>query len=135
MSTEPRASTRIRRDATGSFEGHSLMHSAFLTAIFVVAAFQAPQNPPIDFPQLGKDFVAAHCPAGTSGTCKLEEVLVQGYARLPVGPFDLQVPMAMLGEKQSLEHLRKVTQALAKTVSAWAQWQGAQDAIPPDTDA
>ena len=48
-----------------------------------------------------KAFIAENCGDKASAPCKLEEVLAAHYVRLPIGPFDLEIPHSMLADKQA----------------------------------
>jgi hypothetical protein len=97
-----------------------------------LSAGQSPAEKLVDFPALGKAFIAEHCGAKATQPCSLDEVLAEGFVRLPVGPFDLEIPHEMLGDKQGLDNLRNITLALSRAVIEWTQWQGAEKQVSQD---
>lgn len=105
------------------------MRSALVTTFLALVLTQAPAANKVDFPALGKAFLTLHCDPKASAPCKLEEVLAKDYARLTIGPFDIEVPHAMLADKPGLDNLHNIALALSNAVDSWAQWQGAESAL------
>ncbi|MEO6708018.1 MAG: hypothetical protein ABI054_09175 [Planctomycetota bacterium] len=109
------------------------MRFALITTLLVFAAGQTPEEKKlVDFPELAKAFVARHCDPKASAPCKLEEVLARDYVRLPIGPFDLEIPNSMVSDKPGLENLRNIAVALSLAVNTWAEWQNAQSSFSPE---
>ena len=95
------------------------MGFAILSVCLAITAAQTPVEKLVDFPALGKAFIAEHCGDKATAACKLEDMLAQNYVRLPIGPFDLEIPHALLADKQGLDNLRDITLALSLAVQQW----------------
>jgi len=108
------------------------MWYALLALLLPFAAAQTPAENKVDFPALGKAFVAEHCPPKASAPCALEEVLSGNFVQLTLGPFDLEIPHSMLANKPGLDNLRNIALALSLQVNEWVKWQGAETAFDLD---
>ena len=94
-----------------------------ISVSLMLASVQSPAEKLVDFPALGQVFIAEHCGDKAAAPCTLEEVLAAHFVRLPIGPFDLEIPHSMLGDKQGLDNLRGITLALSLAVGEWVRWQ------------
>ncbi len=101
------------------------MRSAIVASFLCVAFQQAPVDTKVDFTALGKAFIAEHCDPKATVPCKIDDVLAANYVRMTIGPFDVEIPHAMLADKQGIENLRNIALALSLEVSSWVEWQGA----------
>ncbi|MBK8178311.1 MAG: hypothetical protein IPK67_05330 [Planctomycetes bacterium] len=93
---------------------------------------QAPADQKIDFASLGQAFVAERCEGKPATPCALDAVLERHFARLVVGPFDVEVPHSMLDDKEGLQFVRDVALCLSVQVQEWATWQGAGTSFTPE---
>ena len=101
-----------------------------LVPLASLAAFQAVDDPPIDFDALARAFIEQHCPDLGDGACTLDDVLQADHVRLDVGAFGLEFPARMLSDAEGLEHLRDVVLGLANASEVWLRWQG----VEPEED-
>lgn len=97
-----------------------------------LAALQAPADQKIDFTALGRAFIADHCGEKATTPCAFEALLEKDFAKLVIGPFDVEVPRSMLADKEGLAFVREVALALSLQVGDWVSWQGGGESFTVD---
>lgn len=131
-----RPGLRDRSSATRRCGDTHPMKPLLLAFALLFAAAPSLARDDVPFAELGKGFLKARFKSEAAGDCPMQKLREQHCAHGLIGIFDIAYPAWQLSEKQHVEDLRALCNALLSVQGHWIDWlaKGDDAAAPAKAD-